>query len=231
VVGADRENSNKGSAYVFQRPPPPPPPDDGDGVSAEIEDGAPNNGDGNGDGTPDSQQANVASLPSATGQGYITIVVLGECSHLENVQTYTEAFQGNDPSFSYPFGLVGFRINCNSATIKFIFHGATNLNGYSFRKYGPTPPNFNNPQWYTLPNVVFGQELIGGQTVATATFTLTDGGRGDDTAVDGWINCPAGPGQPEQVISAIPTMTEWGMVILIGLLGMASINHLRKSEL
>jgi hypothetical protein len=29
----------------------------------------------------------------------------------------------------------------------------------------------------------------------------------------------------------IPTMTEWGMVILIGLLGMASVNHLRKSEL
>jgi len=49
--------------------------------------------------------------------------------------------------------------------------------------------------------------------------------------VDGWINCPAGPGQPEQVISAIPTMTEWGMVILIGLIGMASIYSLRRQRI
>jgi hypothetical protein len=38
----------------------------------------------------------------------------------------------------------------------------------------------------------------------------------------GWINFNS--------TGAVP-FTEWGMVILIGLLGMASVNHLRKSEL
>ena len=160
----------------------------------------PNGGDGNGDGILDSQQSFVASVPSATRQGYVTVEVTGGCDQLENVQVYTEASLGEDPHYNYPFGLLGFRLHCSSATIKIFFHGAPNLNGYAFRKYGPKPPNFNNPQWYTLPHVSFGTEMIGGQTVATAAFTLTDGQLGDDTGADGWIVCQGGPGHPLQEI-------------------------------
>lgn len=47
---------------------------DGDGVPASVENAAPNGGDGNNDGTLDSLQANVASLPSATpAADYITL--------------------------------------------------------------------------------------------------------------------------------------------------------------
>ncbi len=169
---------------------------DGDGVAPSVEDAAPNNGDGNGDGAPDSQQAHVASLPSATGSGYVTVVVSGGCSQIQSVATYTAASQGNDPNFDYPYGLVGFTIPCSTATVKVIFHNAANLNGFTYRKFGPTPPAFNNPQWYTLPGVTFGTEVIGGQTVATATFTLTDGQLGDDTDVDGVIVDQGGPGLP-----------------------------------
>jgi hypothetical protein len=170
--------------------------DDGDGVPPLVEDAAPNNGDGNGDGVPDSQQAHVASLPSATGSGYVTVVVSGGCSQIQSVATYTAASRGNDPNFDYPYGLVGFTIPCSAATVKVIFHNAANLNGFTYRKFGPTPPAFNNPQWYTLPGVTFGTEVIGGQTVATATFTLTDGQLGDDTDVDGFIVDQGGPGLP-----------------------------------
>jgi uncharacterized repeat protein (TIGR02543 family) len=200
---------------------------DGNGVNPGVEDGGPNNGDGNGDGIRDSLQSNVVSLPSATGQGYITIVVSGGCDQLENVQAL-EASQGDDPNFNYPYGLVGFRLNCSSATVKIIYHGVTSLNGYTFRKYGPTPPNFNNPQCYTLPGVVFGQEVIGGQTVATATFTLNDGQLGDDTGVDEWIIDQGGPALPQQTVAAIPTMTEWGMILLMIFIGLTSIYSLRK---
>ena len=48
--------------------------DDGDGVAADVEDAAPNNGDGNLDGIPDSLQSNVASLPTPIGGGYTTIL-------------------------------------------------------------------------------------------------------------------------------------------------------------
>jgi len=60
---------------------------------------------GNDDGTPDSEQAAVASLPSATGEGYTTVET--NSSQIQDVQTFTEAEQGNDPDFDYPYGLVG----------------------------------------------------------------------------------------------------------------------------
>jgi hypothetical protein len=44
---------------------------DGDGVFDSIEDLAPNGGDGNGDGTPDSQQLNVTSLPNLVDGSYL----------------------------------------------------------------------------------------------------------------------------------------------------------------
>ena len=46
---------------------------DPSGLDAVVEDGAPNGGDGNGDGTPDSEQAYVASLPNAVDGAYVTI--------------------------------------------------------------------------------------------------------------------------------------------------------------
>lgn len=44
-----------------------------DGVPAAVEDAGPNGGDGNYDGIPDSQQGNVASLPNAETQAYVTL--------------------------------------------------------------------------------------------------------------------------------------------------------------
>jgi hypothetical protein len=166
----------------------------GDGISDAEEDGAPNGGGGNGDGILDSLQSNVGSIPSATGTGYLTVEVISGCRHLEKIRTYTEAAQGNDNDYDYPYGLVGFELPCSSATIRVYFHGESDLSGYTYRKYGPIPPNFNNPQWYTLPGVTFGTVDIGGQTVAYAEFTLTDGQLGDDTGVDGVIYDPGGPG-------------------------------------
>ncbi len=46
---------------------------DGDGVSDLVEDGAPNNGDGNSDGIPDKQQPNVTSLVDGVNGEYVTI--------------------------------------------------------------------------------------------------------------------------------------------------------------
>jgi uncharacterized delta-60 repeat protein len=53
--------------------PTPPTDSDDDGVLDPIEDGAAHGGDGNGDGIPDSQQANVASLPNAVDGLYVTL--------------------------------------------------------------------------------------------------------------------------------------------------------------
>lgn len=149
-----------------------------------------------GDGTPDGLQSNIGSIPSATNTGYLTVEVISGCRQLEKIRTYTEASQGSDNDYDYPYGLVGFELPCNRAIIRVYFHDASDLSEYTYRNYGPMPPNFNNPQWYTLPGVTFGTVDIGigGQTVAYAEFTLTDGALGDNTGVDGVIYGQGGPG-------------------------------------
>jgi hypothetical protein len=199
---------------------------DGDGVPNVTEDGAPNGGDGNGDGVPDRLQGHVTSLPSATGLGYVTVVTSGGCSQNENVQVFTE--EPDDPEYSYPFGLVGFELPCSSATVKVYFYGTNNLSGYTYRKYGPTTPGDpSTEQWYTLPGVTFGSEEIGGSMVAYAEFTLTDGQIGDDTGVDGRIVDQGGPGQAGAVMT-VPTMTEWGMMVFMVLAGTAAVWYMRR---
>jgi hypothetical protein len=171
------------------------PDDDGDGIRNAVEDNTPNNGDGNGDGVLDSEQANVTSLPSATGQGYITVETT--CSENQDVWAYTEkqvCLGANfDYDYSYAYGLVGFRLPCTSATIRIYFHGTDDLTGYIYRKYGPILPDFDKPQWYTLPDVIYGTTVIGGKVVAYVEFVLVDGQLGDDTDIDGWIIEPGGP--------------------------------------
>src|SRR5262245_29947932 len=61
-------------------PPPAPlvnPDTDADGVPGAVEALASNGGDGNNDGTPDAEQANVATVHAATGAGFVTIDAQG----------------------------------------------------------------------------------------------------------------------------------------------------------
>ena len=136
----------------------------------------------------------MTSVPSATGKGYITVETT--CSENQDVWAYTEkqaCLGAVDYDYNYAYGLVGFNIPCTSATIRIYFQDTDDLAGYIYRKYGPIPPDFDKPQWYNLPDVTFGTETVGEQTVAYAEFTLTDGELGDDTAIDGQIVCPGGP--------------------------------------
>jgi hypothetical protein len=203
--------------------------DDGDGIAAATEEGAPNGGDGNGDTTPDSEQGDVASLPSATGLGYLTVVTSGGsgmgCDQLLNVQATTEAQDGNDPGFDYPFGLVGFTIeDCASTTITVFLHGADPANPPTiYRKFGPLAPNFAGPSlFYTMPGVVFGTQQVPpgtGPLVVTATFTLTDNQVGDGSGTINFIVDPGGPSAA--ALAAVPAASRWGIMMLAALLSVA----------
>ena len=61
---------------------------DADGVDDYTESLAPNDGDGNNDGTKDSLQQNVASFPAATADGtYVTLAASSTNVKIQNVQT------------------------------------------------------------------------------------------------------------------------------------------------
>ncbi len=204
-------------------------------MSNATEDAGPNGGDGNGDGTPDSEQGNITSLPAATGLGYITVEVPagdGGCSQLQNVHAETEAMLGTDPEHDYPYGLVGFTLDCaTSADVTLLLHTPISQPLTTYGKFGPTPPSFDNPHFYTLPGATFGTAQIPagtGPTVTTVACTLTNGELGDDTpASDGMIVEPGGPALATSANA--PVTSRWGLIVLVLLLAGVAAAGVRRT--
>jgi hypothetical protein len=204
---------------------------DGDGVSDPVEESGPNGGDSNGDGTPDSQQSHVSTLPLPDGN-LVTLETSGGCSENLDVETFSEAQVGDDVEFFYPFGLVGFELPCTNADVTLLFHGVSDLSQTVYRKYGPVAPAFGAPQFYTLPDVLFGTRVVGGATVATASFSLTDGMLGDDTPAGDGIFDQGGPAVPG--ISPAPALSGRMLVaggLTLALLGFVAILRRRLDQL
>jgi hypothetical protein len=68
--------------------------------------------------------------------------------------------------------------------------------------------------WYQLPATIAGN---------TVTFSITDGGLGDDDLIaNGTIVDQGGPGVPPPGagVAAIPTLSEWAMILLAGMMGL-----------
>jgi hypothetical protein len=156
---------------------------------------------------------NLVTVPAAAGGGSIQLTTSSPGCGFSNVSVSMESQVGTDPEYDYPYGLVGFTVNCSAADVAITYTAAGDLTGTPYRKYGPTTPgNPATTQWYTFSNVT----VVGN----TVTLHLFDGVIGDDTAVDGRIVDQGGIAQPaqQQPVAAIPTMTEWGMGIMIILL-------------
>lgn len=166
--------------------------DDGDGVAPTVEDSYPGGdgfprftkGDGNGDGVPDRQQATVATLPLASGKGWVTVDVTG-CSALQQVSTVTEAGSGiTDPQFDFPWGLVRFVVPCPSATVKLLWH-STGMPQPTYRGFGPWQT------WKTLAATRVRDRWVWGTLLA-----LEDGAPGDSQPGDSQLTHLGGPAKP-----------------------------------
>lgn len=168
------------------------PESDNDGQPDEIEDGAPNNGDGNNDGIPDSQQANVVSLPNNENGGYVTLEAPAGIE-LVDVQATANPSPGDTPAGAvFPVGFLDFRIEGISpgeaVAVTIILHGGETVDSYY--KYGPEPGDPAD-HWYAFDyDGTTGAEFPAGQIV----LHLVDGGRGDsDLTADGVIVDPGAP--------------------------------------
>lgn len=165
---------------------------DGDGVTADVEDGAPNGGDGNNDGVPDSEQPHVASLPNSADGAYLTLATsagrqLGDVAAIDNPSP------GNAPAEAlFPAGFLSFSItNLNPGQTAHVdVLPANNAGLETYYKYGPTPGN-PVPHWYEF--VMDGS--TGAVSIASGwRLNIIDGGRGDsDLTADGVIVDPGGP--------------------------------------
>lgn len=173
---------------------------DVDGVSNVVEEHALNNGDGNYDGIPDSQQVNVTSLPNSADAQYVTLAsptgtLLGQVAAVPNPSP------GNAPAnIEFPMGHLDFTV------LNVTAGGATTVTLYlpddtrvsSWWKYGPTPGNLT-PHWYEfLFDGTTGAEIFAGNDGDSdpeqIVLHFVDGQRGDnDVTANGRVIDPGAP--------------------------------------
>ena len=177
---------------------------DSDGIPIAIEDAVPNNGDGNNDGTPDSEQSDVASLPNSADGQYVTIVS-PDGTKLEGVSAIANPSPADAPaSVKFPVGFFEFKVS--GITIG----GSTNVTlllplGHKLKtyyKYGPTPDN-PTEHWYEfLYDGTTGAEIVSNRTIV---LHFVDGQRGDsDLTANGRI---VDPGGPSESLNTAPSVT------------------------
>lgn len=173
-------------AYEYQ------PPSDGDGIVGFVEDGAPNDGDGNNDGIPDRLQPNVTSIPNAEDGRYVTLVT-SEGSVVQFFVTSDDPSGGSAPAgVDFPVGHFQFEVTANPL-VEVTLILPDDVMADSYYKYGPTPSD-NSDHWYQFDGLGNPGASVFGNTV---TLRFVDGEIGDsDLSVNGIITDPGGPGAP-----------------------------------
>ncbi len=154
----------------------------------------------------------------------LNLTVTGSEWSLEKAQslTATSFATALPPRVSLPHGAVSLRLTNgtpgSNATVVLTYPEELPA-GTRYYKYGATAGNPAD-HWYAYPDAV-----ISGNTI---TLTLTDGSAGDsDLSVNGIIDDPGGPAWITQDVAPIPTLPQWAMMLLAGIMGMLALNRVR----
>ncbi|MFZ1828469.1 MAG: IPTL-CTERM sorting domain-containing protein, partial [Candidatus Competibacteraceae bacterium] len=167
----------------------------------------------------------VFTGPSATGQGDVTATFSGGGNHCNLTQAaYVASTVPPPASYTFPYGLLRFAMGnaCDGSPVTVQVTYPTPLpTETKYWKYGKTLSD-PTPHWYEIPATI---------NSTTATFTLTDGGLGDDDlSVNGRIADDGGVGVlPASPPTDIPTLSQWAMLLLAGLLGLFGMRRVRRA--
>lgn len=161
--------------------------DDFDGVTTALEDNAPNSGDGNDDGTPDSEQEDVVSGRNCVNDDYYTISVTSGNTLLD-VDCYDNLdLPTPDDTRSYPYGLAYFKVLTDpgeDVLVTITYHSDHDIKNSSVVKYDRNTGNFNE-----IPNASI--EAANNQVIVS--YTITEGGTFDEDGLEnGILIDPAG---------------------------------------
>ena len=198
--------------------------------------GIPNNGDANGDSTPDSYQAFVGSA-EGTNDAWATVVLPSnnECSASNVAASSPASYNGYSPATN----LISYDAYCSSnglsVPVTIIFNTKINTSNAKLLYY-----NTNTDSYSVVANATFGTTTVGGIQETTVTYTVTDGGAYDDNATaDGLIIDPVeiiipnpasapdtGYGKPSTIPGAVPLLLT-GSLMTIGL----GVREFRKRPL
>lgn len=162
-----------------------------DGVLDALEAGAPNSGDGNGDGTADKNQNNVSSLLGSDGK-YVT-VMSPEGTQLSAVSNTPESAQdAQDKKYQYQFGLTTFTVSGvapgATITMNLYFDSKDDVKKFVARKL--IGKEYANLDGASILNVVVGTST----PAIKLTYSIKDNGPLDTNATAGVITDPVGLG-------------------------------------
>ena len=166
---------------------------DGDGVLDTVEDAAPNGGDANSDGTADSLQNQIVSLPNAADGSY---VFLESSTTIRNVRAAENPSPITGPSgMAFPIGFFAFELRDATGTVT--VHPPAGVTLDAVYNYGPTADDTTD-HWYQFAHD--GQ--TGAQFAAgAAVLDLIDNHRGDHDLEANWrITTRIGPGVIDPVV-------------------------------
>jgi hypothetical protein len=179
--------------------------DDDDGVSANEEASAPNGGDGNDDGTPDSQQNDVASISTTEG-GYATIVSVSGLSLSSVTENPTLPAPLPDGAIT-PYGAFGFVAN-----------GVTTGATESFQLFLPYDRSITGAlKWNSDTNAwdTIGTVSNVGTTFTVITFSIIEGGPYDSDASATTITDPIVPLGARAPAAPVPTLPVWAAILMM----------------
>lgn len=153
----------------------------------------------------------TVSGPSATGSGTITATISGCAFETWAFVDPPRQGVGRLGRLLFPHGLFEFTTTTCAPGVSIrvaITYPRTLLPGTLYWKFGPTAA-LPFPHWYVIPATIAG---------STATFTITDGGLGDDDlAVDGRIVDQGGPSAEDVAAadgaSAIPALSPLALAL------------------
>jgi hypothetical protein len=169
---------------------------------------------GVGSGAPASCTAPGAVPPGSTGTATFELLSGSGCT-LQSVNLLAPPVGGPGNGVTMPYGVVDFvLVSCiaDRATVRMTYSGT--IEGMQFWKY-------INATWRQVSDVI-----ISGNT---ATFTIVDNGPYDADNQLGVIADPGGPGVGPSAAS-IPTLSEWGLILMAGLLGMFGLAQVRRGK-
>ena len=151
--------------------------------------------------------------------GVTASMVVSGCSVI-NGPAFIDAPSGASNGTSFPFGLLGFTLT-GCAT------GGTATVTVTYSQTLPASATFFK---YLNGNYAAYTAALDANT-NSVTFTLTDGGAGDaDGATNGSITDPGGIGVQAVPTSpqTIPTLSEWGMILMSSLLALFGLVQMRR---
>lgn len=164
-------------------------------------------------------------IPTATNTGMVSAQIASPTSNCafdsDSVSTFVPpAYQGIAP----PHGALRFKlVGCAIGETVRVSVTWPSTAGLRVMKYGKNPTSPSTDVYYAPDNA-----SINGNTVS---YDVTDNGLGDDvfTGADGVINDPVAlVTAPALATTGIPTLSQWGQLILLAALALLGVHHVRR---